>query len=108
MLLLEISKKAHPTLRQARALAEGNFQGCCKASSGSFVFLRLRLKRIKRWRISRDWNLNVISRMSWIVEWIGKPPKLTPAIRVGFRDRRNNLLLDSHNGLDDALYLIEE
>lgn len=50
--------------------------------------------------------LHTIASISAMPMWIGSSPNLIPALRVGFSDHDNKLLLDSTLDWDDALFLV--
>jgi hypothetical protein len=47
-----------------------------------------------------------IAGVSHIAAWLGTPPELVPAVRIGFKDRRGKILLDITEDWEDISYLV--
>jgi len=98
-ILDDARRSIRPSLKKARALVKREFPGLTSHPSVQGVITRA----VRR---TTPLKLNVIRRMNWSVQWWGTPPELTPAIRVGFLDKNDELLLDTSMDWDDALYVI--
>jgi len=100
-LLKQCPVEVHPLLKKAKGLAQKEFSDLPSHPAASRILEKE--AEDKKPRL----NYNTISRISWISEWVGKPPKLLPTVRIGLRDRRDELLLDTTVDWDDLLYLIQ-
>jgi len=99
-ILQKSNKKSHEILHEAKRLVEKDFIGLLEHPT----VLKI-LQEQNKEKKSPALNLNVISRVSAVPIWFGKPP-MVPSVRIGLLDKRDKILLDTSLDWQDLAFLI--
>lgn len=95
---------AHELLEEARRLIREHFPDI-DSHPAVFEIVKPEIAATQEQQKGASWQLNVISRLTVMTTFLGPPPKLTPAVRIAFRDKPGKLLLDSLMNWDDVLFV---
>lgn len=105
ILLEKIHKDSIPFVKKAKSLLEVHFNN---------LFDSKPAKSLMEDMISQPQDVGealgdkVVSRITHYFVWEGSPPKLTPAVHLGFKNRKGKLLFDTRVDWDDLSSILEK
>lgn len=104
LFLDDVYKNSIPLVKQAKSLIEKHFGNLFENEAAKSLLKKHTEEPEDKGESLAD---KVISRVSHYRVWEGNPPELTPAVHIGFKNKKGKILFDSTLDWEDLSFVLE-